>query len=220
MRLEQIVNSRILIMISVLFTLNLFGQDKIEGKYCLDDDLKSYSECIILYEDFTFDMTFGEHINKKSKLQGMWTHTNSILRLNFKKPDYNDSYKILVSESNNESDSVRVNFQIKDFKSGPMLGVNLIIKQKGVTSETDANGNLELFFKKNDSTLYGYTEYIGYHDSHFSFDLKTNKTIEIFIHKFHTNELKYGESLKLEYGQNSLYMINENGKKIKWVKNK
>ncbi|MFD0931950.1 hypothetical protein ACFQ0R_04980 [Psychroflexus salinarum] len=219
-RLEQVVNSRILTMISILVTLNLLGQDKIEGKYCLDYDLKIYSECIILYEDYTFDMTFGEHINKKSKLQGMWTYTNTILKLNFKEPHYNDSYKILVSESNNESDSVRVNFQIKDFKSGPMLGVNLIIKQKGVTLETDANGSLELFFKKNDSILYGYTEYLGYHNSYFSFDLKSNKMIEIYIDEFDINELKYGDNLKLEYGQNSLYMINENGKKIKWVKNK
>lgn len=218
-RLEQIVNSRILTMISVLVTLNLFGQDIIEGKYCLDYDLKSYSECIILYEDYTFDMTFGEHVNKKSKLQGMWTYTNTILSLNFKEPHYNDSYKILVSESQEESDSVRVNFQIKDFNSGPMLGVNLIIKQKGVTLETDANGNLELFFKKKDSTLYGYTEYVGYHDSHFSFDLKTNKMIEIYIDEYNTNELKYGDNLKLKYNQNSLFTINDNGKKIKWVKN-
>lgn len=218
MRLEQIVNSRILTMISVLVTLNLFGQDKIEGKYCLDNDLKSYSECIILYEDYTFDMTFGEHVNKKSKLQGLWTYTNTILRLNFKEPHYNDSYKILVSESQEESDSVRVNFQIKDFNSGPMLGVNLIIKQKDISYETDANGNLDLFFKKNDSMLYGYTEYVGYHNSYFSFDLKTNKMIEIYIDEFDINELKYGDNLKLIHDRSSFYMINDKGIKIKWIK--
>lgn len=205
-------------MISVLITLNLYGQHKIEGKYCLEYDLKSYSECIILYEDYKFDLTFGEHLNKKSKLQGMWTFTNNILRLNFKKPHYDYSYKIFASELEEESDSVRVNFQIKDFNSGPMLGVNLIIKQKDITYETDANGNLELFFKKNDSMLYGYTEYVGYHNSYFSFDQKTNKMIEIYIDEFNSYELKYGDNLKLIQDRSSFYIINDKGKKMKWIK--
>ncbi|MBP1838840.1 hypothetical protein [Formosa algae] len=216
---EQNVIKLFFILLLFLGSIKMYGQEKVEGKYCVDNGIKSISKCLILKKNKKFNIIFNEHLNNKSNLSGNWFYKNNTLTLIYKEPEFRKTSKISVSSLEEINDSVRIIFRVKDFNHGPMLGLNIKILPENLNYITNQKGEKELIFKKSTKSIYGYTEYLGYERCYFSLDLSKNQIIEIFIDEHFEYDINKSSVLNnFMLNKKSFYTINEIGEKIKWVK--
>lgn len=216
---EQNVINFFFILIPLLWCVNSFSQERIEGRYCIDNKIKSISKCLILKKNKKFDIIFGEHLKTQSKLSGTWLYKNNDLTLIYEKPKFRKSTEIRISKLEEIKDSVSILFRVKDFNKGPILGLDIKFLSQNLNYITDINGKKELFFKKSVKNVYGYTDYLGYERCYFSFDLSSNQIIDITLGKaIKYNIDKISKWRNFKFNKKSFYSINEKGERIKWLK--
>ncbi|CAL2101693.1 conserved protein of unknown function [Tenacibaculum sp. 190130A14a] len=213
---EQIV-IKLIATIVVLSFNKLYSQHKIEGKFCVNYGVQDISKCLILNKDNTFKLFKGKHLKNENVVSGKWQFKEDNLALIFDKTEHVKSYRISVSKQPIKKDSVQVLFNLTDSNNGPMLGSKIVLLPTQKEYLTNSNGEVELTFKKSEQLIYGYTEYIGYENSYFSFNLLENHKINIQLNPFTKKKHQESNILRnFDFKKKTFVTIDKSGKREKW----
>ncbi len=141
-------NKVILLCFFILSSFHCFSQNKLSGTYFRNYSINNFYSYYEFKENNVFEYHSGGHLGDSEYGKGHYYVKNDSLILNYdltelKINDYH-KYKQYV----NNKDSIKVKIIISDMKGNILPKVPLLIDSTHEDFESDSNGEIEIFLKK------------------------------------------------------------------------
>ncbi|OEY71906.1 carboxypeptidase-like regulatory domain-containing protein [Salegentibacter salarius] len=202
------------------YTVFSFGQNKLEGIYCVDNPTGDFFECLE-FKGNGFSFEEGGHGGIHSYGSGTFDQTDKYLILNYNqtKPLELSYHKLKFWINSNPVIDLKVNAM--DLKGNKIRGANIFVSNSkyGVVADTLGYGQLKL--EKKDQNLELIISYLGYVRETIQLRQDFNYEIDVYLKEgsMPTPILHQTDTLKInQYKKDSFEVINKNSRVRGWNK--
>lgn len=220
---QNVISMIIFILVGLLYN-NTYSQNKLEGKFCIEYEIKDYGECLTFKNDNTFTHSFGGDMGTEGYGQGKYEFTNNNLILNYNKTEPLKTGYHTSKIWTNSKDSINVNFKFFDFDSIPLPAVSVIYKDslsKYGYSGVAANekGVAEFNLKRDRTNLQFKISNLGFKQYELFIDKNYNYSISVFLQKAYNGLpiLNQIDTLVIDKKRPKYFVVkNKNGSLTTW----
>jgi hypothetical protein len=207
-----------LTFIILFFCNSIYGQERINGKFCRDFKFSDISNCFLFEENGKFTHSIDSDLGNEYYGEGLYKLVENTLYLNYEALDLAKNSSYTSKYWYNFSDLVEVKVNVVDEKNQPIIGANMFNLKNKKGCETDSNGNCKILFKKSDNYLELNISSLGYKRLKIDINSKYNHSVNVIL----TEKKSYGvpiinqiDTLRINK-DNPVFIYKEKSKK--WIK--
>ena len=215
---------KLILILSILFPITVFAQNKIEGIFILPSPTGDFSTSLTFDKNGTFQYEHSAHLGVEEYGEGTYSLTKKEIILNYnltkplKKSFYESEFWI------NDNDKIQLNINAKDLAGNNISGANIYILADKTGVITDNNGYGELVLKKDNQNSELIVSFVGYDEIRIPFHQKYSYNFNVYLRKWVKGTtpkpiLNQVETLKIiKRNRNELVTINERNQKQIWTR--
>lgn len=227
MEIQTVRNVKIIILffVGTLYN-NLHAQDRFDGMYCKEYDLKDFSRCLTFERERSFMYEYSGDTGVFEFGKGEYQLIDNRLILNYNKTEPIKIGHHVSKIWTNSKDSINLKFNVFDFDGLPLHGVTVVYKDSlskygysGVAS--NENGVALLHLKIDRTDLQVKISNVGFRSYEFSLDKNYNYNISVFMQKDGDGEpiRNQIDTIRIEKIRNKYFTEkNAEGKIVTWRK--
>ncbi len=226
---EKSVINKVILILFFLFFSNTYSQNIIKGTYCVDYDMKDFSNCFTFKADKTFKFNHSGDTGTLEYGEGEYKFIDNQLILDYNKTSAKKLgyYKLAIWENNSDSIDLVVNVFNKQTKE-PIKYANVFFKDNtnkiGYTgSSANEKGIAKLRTIKDKNIIELNVIYVGFLEQKINLKRNKNYIIEVYLNEvgYETGSpiLNQIDTLVIDKKRPKYFVVkNKNGSLTTWKK--